>query len=121
MSTSVILLFFIVFFLVTIHWWVKLFTGRKEEAFAEILFLLVGLVALWFVGGVIAFGSVSLELIFQTWFAQLELSQAQTQLLQGAALVVAAVLILNVEKIWPRFEGFFSKICSGIRALIRKN
>ena len=117
MSNSVILLFWVVFFLLTIPWLVKILTGRKEEAFSEILFLLIGLLTLWFVGGVIAIVGGKLDFIFDTWFTQVQLSETQKQLIQGAALILAAVLILNIEKIWARLKRWFSRII----ALIKKD
>ncbi|MEB3279873.1 MAG: hypothetical protein VKK42_13245 [Lyngbya sp.] len=117
MSNSVILLFWVVFFLLTIPWLVKILTGRKEEAFSEMLFLLIGLLTLWFVGGVIAIVGGKLDFIFDTWFKQVELSETQKQLIQGAALILAAVLILNIEKIWARLKRWFYRII----ALIKKD
>ncbi|WP_413162677.1 hypothetical protein ACL6C3_26620 [Capilliphycus salinus ALCB114379] len=117
MSNSVILLFWVVLFLLTIPWLVKILTGRKEEAFSEMLFLLIGLLTLWFVGGVIAIVGGKLDFIFDTWFKQVELSETQKQLIQGAALILAAVLILNIEKILARLKRWFSRII----ALIKKD
>ncbi|MCG5060871.1 MAG: hypothetical protein KA714_23560 [Limnoraphis sp. WC205] len=115
MSNSVIVLFWVVIFMITIPWLVKILTGRKEEAFSEIIFLFIGLLTLWFVGGAIAFVSVQLDLIFQTWFAQVQLSETQKQLIQGAALIVAAVLVLNIEKIWARIKRLFSEILTLVK------
>ncbi|EAW35033.1 hypothetical protein [Lyngbya sp. PCC 8106] len=115
MSTSVILLFWAVVFLLTIPWLVKIFTGRREEAISEIIFLFIGLLTLWFVGGAIAIVGGKLDFIFQTWFAQVRLSETQKQLIQGAALVVAAIFILNIEKILLGLKHLFSRILTWIR------
>lgn len=115
MSISVILLFWAVVFLLTIPWLVKIFTGRREEAISEIIFLFIGLLTLWFVGGAIAIVGGKLDYIFQTWFAQVQLSETQKQLIQGAALVVAAILILNIEKIWARIKRLLLQILTRIK------
>lgn len=114
MSTSVIFFFCAIVFLLTIPWWVKICTGRKEEAISEIMFLLIGLLTLWFVGGAIAVVGGKLDFIFQTWFKQVKFSETEKQLIQGAALVVAAVLILNIEKILARLKRLFLRILSRI-------
>lgn len=121
MSTSIILLFWIVIFLLTIPWLIKIFTGRKEEAISEIIFLLIGLFTLWFVGGAMTIIGGKLDYIFQTWFSQVKLSQTQKQLIQGAALIVAAILILNLEKIWAGLKPLFLQMRAFIQNWISKN
>ncbi|MEL7036486.1 MAG: hypothetical protein AAFO04_12815 [Cyanobacteria bacterium J06592_8] len=121
MSTSFMLLFWLVILLLTIPWLVKILTGRKEEAISEIVFLLMGLFALWVVGGVIAIMNGRLDYIFQTWFSQVRLSQTQKQLIQGVALVLAAILILNVDRILARLRCLFLQMRARIQNWRRKD
>lgn len=121
MSTSFMLLFWIVILLLTIPWLVKILTGRKEEAISEITFLLIGLFVLWIVGGTIAIVNGKLDYIVQTWFSQVKLSQTQKQLIQAAALIIAAILILNIERIWARLRCLFSRIRTKIQHWRRKD
>ncbi len=115
MPNLIIVLFWVVVFLIMIPWLVKLMTGRREEAVYEIIFLLIGLIILWFVGGAIAIIGGQLEVIFQTRFAGVQLSETQKQLIQGAALILATVMILNLEKILAKLNGCFSKLIAWIR------